>query len=301
MRETFDLPELDLSGSHLQNIVDDDDNPWLTLGIMDNIEDPDLLREWGRMLDLQTRVLGPRETAWLRSKGFGRDSVGVIEPGSGDGNFGAFLSRSFPDTPVYGLEANENLVARFDAASAPRNYGIDICTVGVDPLPERLGVGFDQCILRFVLQHMSDPTPLLKAVYEALPPGGQVFVIEEDHSFFTGGGAWPPYAAATDAWSRVYEAGGSDGAVGRKLPALLTDAGFTVRDFDIVLRNNVEMGEDFLELFTQASRVLHHTRPDLLPGDVLRSIEMRFAEDAERHSSAFVATYPQILLRATKP
>ncbi|GGW67380.1 class I SAM-dependent methyltransferase [Streptomyces xantholiticus] len=300
MRKMPDLPELDLSGNHLGAILEDGDNPWLTLGIMDRIEDPALLHEWGRMLDLQTRLLGPREVEWLRAKGFGRDCAGIIEPGSGDGHYGSFLARNFPDARIHGLEANDSLVRRFDTARCPENYGIDICKVGNDPLPAGLAPGFDQCFLRFVLQHVSDPRPLLKAVHDALPQGGRLYIIEEDHSFFTTEPYWLPYALATDAWSRVYAAGGSDGAMGRKLPALVAEAGFEVTDFDLVLRNNVEMGNDFLELFTQAARVLHLTSPDLLNAEELRSIRDEFRLDQDRHGTRFVATYPQILLCATK-
>jgi SAM-dependent methyltransferase len=299
MREISDLPELDLTGGHLSEILNDQDNPWLTLGIMDQIEDPNLLREWIRMLDLQTRLLGHQEVEWLRTNGFG-DNCTVMEPGSGDGRYGSFLARSFRDTRIFGLEANENIAKRFDASQSTENYGIDICKVGSDPLPEKLSQGCDQCFLRFVLQHISDPRPLLKAVYDALPPGGKIYIIEEDHSFFTSEPYWLPYSLATDAWARVYAAGGSDGGIGRKLPALVAEAGFAVDAFDIVLRNNVEMGDSFLGLFEQASRVLHYTSPELLPRAELRRIETEFRADRDRHLESFVATYPQILLCATK-
>ncbi|MEV8097743.1 methyltransferase [Kitasatospora sp. NPDC085879] len=272
----------------------------MKLGIMDQIKDPALLNAWEAMLDLQTRLLGPGEVDWLRAKGFGRGGRGVIEPGSGDGHYGSYLAQCFPDLRIHGLEANGNLIARFDAARAPSNYSIDLCTVGSDPLPVKLSGAFDQCFLRFVLQHVSDPVDLLRAVHDALPPGGRLYIIEEDHFYFAAGPAWAPYDKATSAWSRVYQAGGSDGSVGRKLPGLVTEAGFEVTDYDIVLRNNVEMGNDFLDLFCQASRVLHHTSPELLPVTELHSIHQGFQADRDSHLARFVATYPQILLSATK-
>ncbi|MFF7242137.1 methyltransferase [Streptomyces collinus] len=301
MSDYLSLPDLSFPADRTAGIADDKDNPWLTLGIMDRIEDPVLLREWGKMLDLQTRVLGPGEVDWLRQKGFARDSVGILEPGSGDGHYGSYLARCFGNTPVHGLEANEALVRRFDQGFAPSNYNISICTVGSDDLPEQVQNSVDQCLLRFVLQHVSDPGSLVRAVYDALPSGGKLYAIEEDHSFFTTEPYWLPYALATDAWSRVYEHGGSDAFIGRKLPSLLSECGFEVTDYDIILRNNVEMGDDFPKLFSQAARVLHHTAPDILPLAVLKNIDQEFTADRGEHRRMYVATYPQILVCATKP
>lgn len=166
--------DLVFSGSQLGDLINDTDNPWLTLGIMDSIDDPDLLREWGVLLGMQTRLLGPREVEWLRSNGFGVDGAGILEPGSGDGTYGSFLARNFPEARIYGLEANSSLAGRFRPKEEVPNYSIDICKVGDDPLPQNLSGKFNQCFLRFVLQHTSDPRPLLLAAYNALPSGEAV-------------------------------------------------------------------------------------------------------------------------------
>lgn len=89
--------------------------------------------------------------------------------------------------------------------------------------------------------------------------------------------------------------------MGRKLPKLATAAGFTVNEYDVVLRNNVEMGEDFLDLFTQFSRVLHYTDSNIVTPGYLQDITDGFNGDRVKHDESFVATYPQIMLVATKP
>jgi hypothetical protein len=293
--EIFNFSESDFG-----SVISDVDNPWLTLGIMNGIADQDLLREWGGLLDIQTRILGPQEVAWLRAKGFGENCIGALEPGSGDGNYGSFLARNFPDVRIMGLEANSNLAERLEKTPDIKNYTIDLCKVGHDPIPEHVAGNFNQCFLRFVLQHTNDPTPLLTSVYKSLPVGGKVFVIEEDHAFFTVDEEWTPYSLTTDAWGRVYAAGGSDGAIGRKLPKLFAAAGFTVDEYDVILRNNVEMGDDFLDFFTQAARVWHHTDPELVTRDELEAVTEQFKTARKDHSRQFVATYPQVMLVATK-
>lgn len=283
------------------------DNPWLTLGIMNAIEDLALLQEWDHVLDVQTRVLGDREVAWLRAKGFSLGvseggSRGVLEVGSANGCYGSFLARSFPEVRVYGLEANRHLAARFDAgaADAAPNYHIDICKVGEDALPPAVEGRFDRCFLRFVLQHLSDPGRILRALHDALPVGGRLYVVEEDEHFFTHYPSFEPFAIAADVWHRVCAAGGSDSAIGRKLPELVTSAGFVVDDFDIVLRNNVEMGDGFLELFTKVVRMLHRTNPEIVSEAEVRAVAEGFEASRGDHRGRYVATYPQILLAATK-
>jgi hypothetical protein len=42
--------------SQIQSLIEKEDgNPWLTLGIMDKIEDEELLIEWDSVLDIQTK------------------------------------------------------------------------------------------------------------------------------------------------------------------------------------------------------------------------------------------------------
>lgn len=56
-----------------------------------------------------------------------------------------------------------------DAGGAlPANYTITACRVGDEPIPGAEGPRYGDCLLRYVLQHSSDPVQILKAVYDAL-------------------------------------------------------------------------------------------------------------------------------------
>src|ERR1700712_4804533 len=72
-----------------------DDDPELTLGMMSDLGEGELLDAWNRVLDIQTRGFGPREVQWLRDAGFGAGGRDVLEVGSGDGTYGRFLATSF--------------------------------------------------------------------------------------------------------------------------------------------------------------------------------------------------------------
>lgn len=184
--------------------------------------------------------------------------------------------------------------------TAPPNYDIELCRLGEDPLPETARGRFDACILRFVLQHVSDPGRVLRAVYDALPAGGRIYVIEEDLSFTTVQPDWEPFRLAADGWMRVTQAGGSDSMIGCKLPALAKGAGFVVDDLEILLRNNVEMGPDLGDFLASALVMFQRTSPHLIGDDEVSTVVEGFEASREDHAVRAVATYPQVLMMATK-
>ncbi|MBE3016057.1 hypothetical protein IL992_43945 [Microbispora sp. NEAU-D428] len=275
------------------------DNPWLTFGIMNGIKEEELLREWDNVLDVQTRILGEREVAWLRANGFGADGAGVLEVGGANGMYGSFLAGAFPDSRLFGLEANRHIAER--CRTDVLNYSMDVCKVGQEDLPARVHGAFSQCILRFTLQHVSDPLKVLSTLYESLPPGGRVFIIEEDLGYWTMHPDWRPFGVFVDALRRLYATGGSDSEMGSKLPRLVSAAGFRIDAFDISLRNNAEMGESFLDLLGSIIRMFGKTDPEVVSEADVAAVIDGFADARDDHHERFLATYPQFLLAATKP
>lgn len=56
-------------------------------GIMKSVESADLLSSWERVLDTQTRLFGPQEIGVLARRGIGACSRGILEVGSGNGDY----------------------------------------------------------------------------------------------------------------------------------------------------------------------------------------------------------------------
>lgn len=282
-------------------LATDDDDPRLTLGMMSDLGEEALLGAWNRVLEIQTRGFGPREVQWLREAGFGAAGRAVLEVGSGDGNYGRFLATSFPDTRVHGLEATQALIDRgIDAGGElPANYTIAACRVGDEPIPGAEDGRYGDCLLRYVLQHSSDPVRILEAVYDALPVGGRVFAIEEDSALFVSTEQWPAYAAFVDRLERVYIACGSDFTTGRKLHVLAREAGFEVEDFRIGLRSNVDLGSDMLDWLIGMTHMLHHSCPSILTRDDLEFIVGDFTQRRDTNDT-MVFCYPQVMMMATK-
>lgn len=276
-------------------------DPELTLGMMSDLGEGALLDAWNRVLDIQTRGFGPREVQWLRDAGFGAGGRSVLEVGSGDGNYGRFLAASFPTTRIHGLEPTRALIERGIEAGGelPVNYTITPCRVGDEPIPGAGDVRYDDCLLRYVLQHSSDPVRILEGVYDALPVGGRVFAIEEDSALFVSTDEWPAYAAFVDRLTSVYIASGSDFTTGRKLHTLARKAGFQVEDFRIGLRTNVDLGTDLIDWLIGMTQMLHYTEPSILTREDLEFIVGDFTRRRDTGDTT-VFSYPQVMMMATK-
>lgn len=277
------------------------DNPWLSLGIMNAIEGGALMESWQQMLTLQTHLFGPIEVRWLMEQGFGSSGRGVLEVGSASGYYGAYLARNFPHVRLYGIEANPHFIERaVRGAEWPPNYSIAPCKLGEDALPSEIATQIDQCLARYVLQHVSNPLRVLRAIHATLPPGGRLFIIEEDDFFFTSYPSWRPFDSAVDAWRRVVSAGGSDSKIGRKLPNLLAEAGFRVDRFELALRTNGELGTGLPEFLPITTKLFHYTNPSLVSAAAALAVEQGFHSESAGHEQRVVATYPHVLVAATK-
>lgn len=276
--EVFPLTDLDLSA-----------------GVMNDIASDELIEAWETLLAHQARMFGPYEVQWLRENGFGAPRV--LEIGSALGEYGSFIARSFPKTRLLGVEANPQFVAR--ARRLPRNYSIDACVLGQSELPASLATGVDQVLARYVLQHVSDPTTVLRSAHDLLPRGGRLFVVEEDDAFFTSTGC-SGFDRVTDAWRKICREQGTDSAIGRKLPELLAKTGFHVERFEIRLRTNHELGAAFFDFFAMVARVLHLSSPKTLRRAAMeRAIELLEASKRELPRGP-VATYPHVFALATR-
>lgn len=274
----------------------------MSSGIMKEIRDFELLTLWDRMLKIQTRILAPGELAWMKSRwAFLGD---ILEIGSGNGSYGEFLAENIPNCYFWGVEANKEIARIYsdkkNVNNKVNNYEINICKFGEEKLPKKTPGKYTGCIARFVLQHSSSPERILKGIFNEIETGGRLFIIEEDMRLFIANTRWIPYDMAVNLWQRVCKDGGTNTQLGMNLPSLLSKIGFSLDDYKIELRNNVEMGDDFIELFLYCTEMLCKTAPELVENNEFMEIKKEFEKSRKTHKKMFVATYPQILVSATK-
>ena len=144
----------------------------------------------------------------------------VLDVGAGFGVFTGAIAEVV--SAVVAVESDEGVHRQAHAhPRVERRLG-----AGEDlPLSSNEWGGFDVAVARFVLESTPHPERVVTQMAGAVRPGGRVILIDDDHETLT---FWPPLDAVARLWAQyliAFNAAGHDALVGRKLPALLLDAG----------------------------------------------------------------------------
>ncbi len=159
----------------------------------------------------------------------------AIQPGERVVDFGcglAQLTRDFARTagvPALGIERSPEQIAeaqrQAQAAGEEALVELRAGDVAAPPLAaEEWGV-FDVAHARFVLEHVRTPLGVVQAMVRAVRTGGRIVLEDDDHWVLR---FWPePVECATlwRAYVETFTANRNDPQVGRKLVALLHEAG----------------------------------------------------------------------------
>jgi SAM-dependent methyltransferase len=153
----------------------------------------------------------------------------IVDFGSGLGQFTRAMARAVPRGSVVGLEQNQSqLEGARRLASADGEESLadfrpaDVLDAG---LSEKEWGTFDVAHARFVLEHVRDPLGVVRNMMRAVRPGGRIVLADDDHELMR---LWPEPSGFTDLWRayiRSYDRNGTDPFVGRRLVALLHEAG----------------------------------------------------------------------------
>jgi serine phosphatase RsbU (regulator of sigma subunit)/ubiquinone/menaquinone biosynthesis C-methylase UbiE len=93
------------------------------------------------------------------------------------------------------------------------------------PLGDDEWGGFDVAHTRFLLEHVTDPEAVVRAMVRAAKPGGRVVLEDDDHEVLRLSPDEPEVLALWRAYYLTYERQGKDPYVGRRLVSLLHGAG----------------------------------------------------------------------------
>jgi ubiquinone/menaquinone biosynthesis C-methylase UbiE len=154
----------------------------------------------------------------------------VLDVGSGLGQFTRDMARAVaPDGRVIGVEQDKQQLA--EARRQAQEVGeVDLVEWRHGdalelPLEKSEWGRFDVAHARFVLEHVREPEQVVRQMVRAVRRGGRVVLADDDHQVLR---LWPEPAGFMELWQayiRAYEHLGCDPFVGRRLVALLRDAG----------------------------------------------------------------------------
>jgi SAM-dependent methyltransferase len=154
----------------------------------------------------------------------------VLDIGCGMGQLTRAMARAAgPRGRVVGIERSREQIeeGRRQAIAAKEANTVEVREgdAGDPPLHDGEWGTFDIAHARFVLEHVADPGRVVRAMVKAVRPGGRIVLEDDDHELLRFHPAIPEFETAWRAYMRAYEAVGNDPVIGRKLPALLSEAG----------------------------------------------------------------------------
>lgn len=232
-----------------------------------------VLRETTR---LETQAaLSWREEQAILARLVPRPGLSLLEVGSGTGAFTARLLAAWPQARITALEpdrellalARQRVVVAADALTPQWVAGSIEC----NDLPD--GV-YDLVVVRYVLQHLTDPVTAIRRLLPKLAPRGRIVAIDVDGALWGAAEPTDPSLAALHAAGADENTGTHAGGqavprtnrlVGRRLWHILRDAGCTDCKLEVFVYHSGDLGLAAFESQLNPERLLRSVASGQLP------------------------------------
>jgi SAM-dependent methyltransferase len=165
-----------------------------------------------------------------------RQGMRVLDAGCGPGTITVGLARAVAPAEVVGVDAEPGVLARareLAAAQAVGNVTFRQADVYALPFPDG---DFDAVFAHTLLEHLRRPDAALRELRRVLRPGGLLGVRDCDWGSAV---FWPPDPLVTRGaalYARVWALNGGQPDCGRRLRALLREAGLTAVETSVSFR-----------------------------------------------------------------
>jgi ubiquinone/menaquinone biosynthesis C-methylase UbiE len=189
-------------------------------------------------LKYQAAILWDSELDFFHLLGITND-MNILEVGSGPGYITELIKKSFPYNPITCIDINSKFLEIAQNNEVLRQYSNVSFIEGSIFDSGIASESFDIVYTRFVLEHLSRPEKALTEINRLLRPCGYSIIVETDEYFFF---TQPDFDSAHDYLKEkinaIYRNTGLDHAMGRKLPKLLADAGFSRIKMNAIIRHS---------------------------------------------------------------
>lgn len=235
-----------------------------------------------RRLKAQVELFWDKERRCLQMFGL-RDGMKILECGCGPGHIIEKLLQSFPSSDVTGVEIDPFLVQkskeRLAGVGDGRCHIVEQSIMQMDLLEN----SFDFAIGRMVLEHLPDPLNAVKGVYRVLKTGGKAVFIDNDFDMHLR--AYPDIPELNElyeAYCRCRIAEGGKPKIGRELPGILQEGGFSNVDLEIVSAHSRVIGDEVFMKSEGSGIPAQLVRDGYLSCDVLDRLARKW-HDALQH------------------
>jgi len=233
-----------------------------------------------------------------------KEGMRVFDAGAGLGQFSAMLAAAAgPSGYCLGLERDDQQLSAARALSTPTLEFRKGDVFSIPFLPGEEG-SFDLVHARFLLEHLPDPSRALQQMKRALRPGGTICIADDDHQAMV---LYPEPDGFQSLWQAYMDAFveiGNDPWIGRKLPKLLFDQGFTDLRTDTAFFGDVAGSPSFEGFVTNLIEVIGTARSVMEENELITAAEYDAAVASIRKWAALpyaAIWYPLCICTARLP
>jgi SAM-dependent methyltransferase len=226
----------------------------------------------------------------------------VLDVGSGLGQLSrAMALAAGPQGRVIGIERSREQLARAQELAHAAGEGtlVDfrLGDAANPPLRDEEWGTFDVAHTRFLLEHLTDPLSVVKAMVRAVRPGGRIVLQDDDHNNFR---LWPEVPETDRVWRAyllTYGRMGMDANIGRRLVELLHQSGAKPVRNDEPFFGSCAGDSDWDGFIHNVAEILIGARADILAtgkvseADIDRAVAALY-EWSKRPEAAFWYTAP---------
>jgi len=221
-----------------------------------------------------------------------KDSQSMLEIGCGVGAALGIIHKKFPTLSLAGIDIEDQQI------EYAKKY---LPSIGIENADLRLGdatklpwkdATFDNIFMMWIIEHLSDPLPILSEAYRVLKPGGSITLTETDLSSIS---IYPP-SASYDFFLKCfidYFNSTGNAYVGRILGSLLEKSGFKQINNKIIGLNywNTQSHRELATHIDYMSEFIEPILPQIADycGVSLQAIEKGYTEyllTKERHNGS---------------
>ena len=159
----------------------------------------------------------------------------ILDAGCGSGVVSRYLANLYPAAQVVGCDFSEQRVAQatnfIHSVKKDQTSNLKFIAQNLTQLTFDSS-SFDGVVCRYVLEHMSneDASRALKEYYRCMRPNGKLCVIDIDGLIYN---LYPKTPLLESSFNAIKNITGLDLNIGRKLPSLVEDAGFSNTKWEI--------------------------------------------------------------------
>ncbi|MBU0504453.1 MAG: class I SAM-dependent methyltransferase [bacterium] len=222
---------------------------------------------WNDFLKYQVSLFLESELRILKEFGLSNQSSPILDLGCGCGYYSIALANALPEAQFVCAEVNDEFIKNCKKNLADHhlnNFPVVKWSAGDQEMPE-LARNCNTVVLRMVLQHTLQPTKILQDLKEGLKSGTNIYVIEDDLSFYN---IHPPIGAFDAFIKVVHDYCGmqkSNVYIGKQVPHIGHEAGLKVCNYTLLEQNNHQLGsKQLMRFFTEALLLFANTFPDIV-------------------------------------